>query len=108
MERDYYKFEELGAKVLAISVDSVPSHDHFAAECGLEKLPLLSDFLRDVSRDYGVLRPEGHSERATFIVDKKGIIRWKQVVDLGHQRDNDEILRALRQSLGGLQGGLSQ
>lgn len=82
--------------MLGISVDSIPSHEHFAAECGLKNLPLLSDFQRKVSEAYGVLRPEGHSERATFIIDKQGIVRWKQVFPLDKQRSNDEILRALR------------
>lgn len=62
----------------------------------MESFPLLSDFDRKVSRDYGVLRPEWFSERVTFIIDKKGTIRWKQVVPLDHQRNIDEILRELR------------
>lgn len=100
------RFEELDAQVLGISVDSVPSHEHFAMECGLKRLPLLSDFQRKVSESYGVLRPEGHSERATFIIDKQGIVRWKQIVPLDQQRSNDEILRALKQIVGTQRGGI--
>ncbi len=86
----------------------MPSHDHFAIECGLKKLPLLSDFQRTVSQAYGLLRPEGHSERATIIIDKQGIVRWKQVVPTDQQRRNDEILQALRQAVGGARGTLKQ
>ncbi len=98
----------MDAQVLGISVDSVPSHEHFAIECGLKKLPLLSDFLRSVSQTYGLLRPEGHSERATIIIDKQGIVRWKQVVPTDQQRRNEDILQALRQAIGETKGTLRQ
>lgn len=69
-------------------------------ECRLESLPLLSDFKREVTQAYGILRPEGYSERATFIIDKQGIVRWKQIVPSDQQRSNDEILHALKQIAG--------
>lgn len=54
-----------------------------------------------MSRDYGVLRPERFSERATFIIDKQGIIRWKQIVPPNRPRDLDEILEQLRRITSG-------
>jgi len=71
------------------------------------KLPLISDFNRTLSRAYGLLRPEGFSERATIIVDKQGKVRWKQVVPLDQQRDNEEILAQLRKIEGKPPTGMS-
>lgn len=107
MEKDLPKFEELDAQVLGISVDSLPSHQAFANSCGLTKLPLVSDFNRSLSKEYGVLLPEGHSQRATFIIDKEGKVRWKQVVPLDQQRDDEEILKELRKIEGKPSGGIS-
>ena len=45
---------------------------------------------------YGVLREGGFTERATFIVDKEGIIRFKHVYDINELPDNEELLRSLR------------
>lgn len=82
--------------MLGISVDANPTQAAFAKHCGVESFPLLSDFDRKVSRLYGVLRPEWFSERATFIIDKQGIVRWKQVAPLYQQRNIEEILEQLR------------
>ncbi|MGH3088268.1 MAG: peroxiredoxin [Rubrobacteraceae bacterium] len=72
------RFEELGAKVLGISVDSPWSHEAWAHARELT-IPLLSDFQREVTRDYGVLREEGFAERAYFVIDGEGRIRAKRV-----------------------------
>ncbi|NUQ36879.1 MAG: redoxin domain-containing protein [Caldilineales bacterium] len=89
------RFAELDAVVLGISTDSPHSHRAFAAELGLE-FPLLSDFFgKAVSEIYGVLRPEGYSERATFIIDKQGILRHAQVHELGKAPDVEALLHAL-------------
>lgn len=44
---------------------------------------------------YGVLRSEGKSERAIFVIDKKGIIRYVDVHDIDQQPDNEELFRVL-------------
>ena len=60
---------------MGISVDASPSNKKFAEEMSLT-YPLLSDFNRKVSKDYGVLDEERNlARRATFVVDKGGIIR---------------------------------
>jgi len=82
--------------VLGISVDANPTQAAFARHCGVQSFPLLSDLDRKVSRLYGVLRPESFSERATFIIDKRGIIRWSKVHPQYRQRDIEEILAELR------------
>jgi glutaredoxin len=59
--------------------------------------PLLSDFYPHgkVAQAYGVLRSEGYSERAIFVIDKTGIVRYVDVHDIDDQPDNDELLRVL-------------
>ncbi len=56
-------------------MDSVPANKVFAEQIGVN-FPLLSDFKRDVSKQYGILNEErGFANRATFVIDKQGIIR---------------------------------
>ncbi len=94
---DIDKFEHAGTKVFGISVDATPSQKAFQEQAGF-RTELLSDFLRDVSRAYGVLlEDEGFSKRAYFLVDKGGVVRWKHVeAALADRRENDEILAAIR------------
>ena|SRR2546422_706683 len=69
------KFEANDTQVLGISVDSGPANQHWAQELGVT-FPLLSDFMRKVSADYGVYNAErGFANRATFVVDKEGKIQ---------------------------------
>jgi glutaredoxin len=83
--------------VLGLSVDSVPSLKAWAESLGGITYPLLSDFYPHgaVAKKYGVLRPEGHSERALFVLDRGGILRWAKIYELDTQPDNDELLRVL-------------
>lgn len=74
-------FKRLEAELLAISVDSLYSHGAWAAVRGIT-FPLLADFHPKgaVARRYGILRDsDGFSERALFIIDPDGIIRYKEV-----------------------------
>ena len=59
--------------------------------------PLLSDFYPhgDVAKSYGVLRKEGMPERALFIIDKDGIVRYIDVHELREQPDEDALFEAL-------------
>jgi len=60
--------------VLGISVDSSPANRAFARQIGVT-FPLLSDFNRKVSTEYGVLNTQhGFANRTTFVIDKQGII----------------------------------
>ena len=74
-QADIAKFDATDTQVLGISVDSSPANKAFAKEIGVT-FPLLSDFKRKVVRDYGIFDEErGFGTRATFVVDKEGIIR---------------------------------
>ena len=73
------------AQVVAISVDSPFSLDHWATKEGYT-FPLLSDFNKDVSKAYGVLYEEllgfrGVSKRAAFVVDKSGTVQYAWVTE---------------------------
>ncbi len=58
-----------------MSVDSIPANREFAKQIGIT-FPILSDFKRTVVKDYGVFNEEqGFGNRATFLIDKEGIIR---------------------------------
>ena len=94
---EYDQFEKAGAAVLPISVDSIPTHKEFRAKHQMTH-DLLSDFQRQVSKDYGVLIPEKNfTQRAYFLVDKNGVIRWKHVeAELGHSRSNQELLGEIK------------
>ena len=90
---DYAAFKSRDVAVIPISVDAVPSLKEYKAKYNLG-LDLASDFKREVSRAYGTLDEERfHSNRAYFLIDKAGVIRWRFIEDaLRHRRDNLELL----------------
>ncbi len=93
---DYDAFATAGVTVLPISVDSVPTLKEFKSKHNLT-VDLLSDFKRDASRAYGTLLEElFFSNRAYFLIDADGIVRWAHVEDSpGKSRTNAEILAAI-------------
>lgn len=74
--RDITEFEEVGARVLAISPQDVTSHEEFSCKQGGFGFPLLADTDKDVATAYGVIGPVGFYRRSIFIVDREGIIRY--------------------------------
>ncbi len=71
------KFEGTGAKVFTISTDNSPAQKYWATEVLKTSVPMLSDFMREVSAKYGVLMKErGIANRATFVVDTDGKISY--------------------------------
>ncbi len=74
-QADIARFDASDTQVLGISVDSGPANAHWAKELGVT-FPILSDFKRTAVRDYGIYNEaQGYANRATFVVDKQGIIR---------------------------------
>ena len=100
-EAEMADFERYDAQVLGISVDSVPSHVAFAKSIGgIERYPLLADFhpKGDVSKKYGVWKDDaGHCERAIFVIDKEGIVRYIDVHNIGEAPENVQVLEELRE-----------
>jgi peroxiredoxin len=91
------EFQRFGAELIGISVDGIWSHLAFAKDRNLH-FPLLADFepKGQVARAYQVYRDkEGTSERALFVIDAEGIVRWSYVSPVGVNPGADGILRAL-------------
>jgi peroxiredoxin len=91
------EFEKFNAELLGISVDGVWSHLAFAKDRNLH-FPLLADFepKGKVARAYHVYRAQdGTSERALYVIDADGIVRWSDVSPVGVNPGADGILRAL-------------
>ena len=94
---DFDQFEGAGVAVLPISVDSIPTLREYKSKYGMHA-DLLSDFRRDVSRVYGVLNEERfYSNRAYFLIDRDGVVRWSHVEEHGGmRRENTEIFDRIR------------
>jgi len=91
------EFREHGAEILGISVDGVWCHAAFARDRNLH-FPLLADFEPKgaVARQYGAYREgDGTSERALFVLDAEGIIRWSFCSPIAVNPGADGILKAL-------------
>lgn len=94
-------FSKIDATIVGVSKDSVKRHDNFKAKHDLP-FPLASDADSDVCERYGVWveksmygRKFMGIERATFLIDKKGVVRnvWRKVKVKGHA---DEVLEAVK------------
>ncbi len=91
------EFHRAGAQLVGISVDGVWCHAAFAEARKLH-FPLLADFepKGEVARRYGAYRPaEGLAQRALFVIDAGGVIRWSYLSPLGLNPGADGILDAL-------------
>lgn len=93
------EFRARDAQLLGASIDS--EYVHLAwrrekEELGNLPFPMLADVKRELSGALGILDPEaGVAQRATFIVDPHGVIRFVYVTDLNVGRSPDEVLRVL-------------
>ncbi len=82
-------FGDAGAVVLGVNRDSAYTHKAWATEYGIE-VPLLADMNLNVARSYGVaLEERGVSQRAVFLIDKEGVVRFEYV----EARTGDYTLR---------------
>src|SRR3989441_9790639 len=91
------EFRKFDAELLGVSVDGVWSHLAFSKDRNLH-FPLLSDFepKGSVAKKYGVYRnQDGITERALFVLDSNGIIRWSYVSPIGVNPGAEGILKAL-------------
>jgi peroxiredoxin len=91
------EFQRFNAQLLGVSVDGVWSHLAFAADRNLH-FPLLADFepKGEVARAYRAYRDDdGTSERALYVIDADGIVRWSYVSPVDVNPGADGILRAL-------------
>lgn len=82
-------FDETDAVLLGITVDNIPTLHAWTRQMGTVWFHVLSDFWPhgSVAKQYGVFRSDGLTERAVFIIDKQGIIRFIQVSDINKKPD---------------------
>jgi alkyl hydroperoxide reductase subunit AhpC len=83
---------------VGISCDSSFSQKAWAESIGGLSFPLLADFWPhgETAKKYGVLRDGGFPERALFIIDKQGVIRYIDVHELREQPDEEVLFEELR------------
>jgi peroxiredoxin (alkyl hydroperoxide reductase subunit C) len=90
-------FDENDAILLGITVDNIPTLFAWTNQMGKLWFPVLSDFWPHgaVAKKFGVLRSNGVSERALFVIDKKGIIRYIDVHDINQRPPLEDLATAL-------------
>ena len=93
-----HDLDAMDVQVLGITEDNVPSQYAWQKAMGDINFPVMSDFWPHgaVASKYGVLRPDtGTSERAVFIIDKKGIVRYIEVYGINQTPTVNDLLEAL-------------
>jgi peroxiredoxin Q/BCP len=94
---DIDQFRSVEAQVLAISPQSIESHDGFSSDQGGFAFPLLADGDKAVGRAYGILGPVGFYRRSIFVVDGEGAVRYAHRAVAGLWfRPTDEVVEAVR------------
>ncbi|MCI5082336.1 MAG: redoxin domain-containing protein [Saprospiraceae bacterium] len=104
MRDDIASYNGLDAEILAVSVDSLFTLEKFKEEQKLN-FPLLSDFNKTASTAYGalyedfVLGMKGVSKRSAFVIDKKGVVRYAEVLENAGDLPNFEAVKETLSSL---------
>jgi peroxiredoxin (alkyl hydroperoxide reductase subunit C) len=90
-------FDKNDALLLGITVDNIPTLYAWTNQMGKLWFPVLSDFYPHgkVAESYGVLRSDGTAERALFVIDKKGVIRYLDVHDINKRPSLEVLIREL-------------
>lgn len=93
------KFKDLGVQVVGVSIDSQFTH-HAWRNTPVEKggighvqFPMVADVRHEIVRAYGVEHPDGVALRASFLINKEGIVQHQVVNNLPLGREVDEMLR---------------
>ena len=97
-EAELASFSALNTQILGISIDHVHTLKAWAKSLGEISYPILSDFWPhgEVAQKFGVLRSDGRSERAIFVMDSQGIIQYIDIHDIHDQPNNEELRKVLR------------
>lgn len=92
-------FDQYDSILLGITVDNIPTLFAWTNQMGHLWFPVLSDFWPHgkVAGDYGILRSDGMAERAIFLIDKKGIIRYINVNDINKRPSLEVLVHELQQ-----------
>ena len=97
-ESDLKEFEAADTVVLGVSIDPQPSKTAWARELGINSFDLLSDNYPygEAAQKYGVFREkDGITDRALFVIDKNGKVRWSKVYDIPEHPPNQELFTQL-------------
>jgi len=91
-------FDQNDAVLLGISVDNIPTLYSWTNQMGKLWFPVLSDFYPhgETASRFGILRSDGTSERALFIIDKQGIIRYIYLQDINKRPPLDVLVQELK------------
>ncbi|OGP54953.1 MAG: alkyl hydroperoxide reductase [Deltaproteobacteria bacterium RBG_13_52_11] len=91
-------FDQYDAQLIGITVDNIPTLFAWTKQMGKLWFPVLSDFWPHgaVADKYGVLRSDGVSERALFVIDKKGIVRYIDIHDINKRPPLDDLVNELK------------
>ena len=97
MRDDWDQFATADTVVVPISVDSTPTLKEFKSKYAMRS-DFLSDFKREVARQYGVLLEDRfYANRAYFLIDRAGTLRWVHVEEHpGEKRSNAELLEQIK------------
>ncbi|MEM1327491.1 MAG: peroxiredoxin [Bacteroidota bacterium] len=99
MRDDIASYNNMDAEVVAVSVDSPFTLEEFKKQQGYN-FPLLSDFNKEVSGQYGslyddfVMGMKGVSKRSAFVIDKDGVVRYAEVLQNAGEMPNFEDMKA--------------
>jgi peroxiredoxin Q/BCP len=94
---DIDAFAEVDAQILAISPQSVESHEGFSCKQGGFGFPLLADEEKEVGKAYGIIGPLGFYRRSAFVIDKTGVLRYAHRALAGLTfRPTEELIAAVR------------
>ena len=93
------QFKERGVEVVGVSIDS--QFTHFAwrntsiddGGIGEVGFPIVADITHKITRAYGIEHPDGVAMRASFLIDKEGIVQHQVVNNLPLGRNVDEMMR---------------
>jgi peroxiredoxin (alkyl hydroperoxide reductase subunit C) len=90
-------FDKHDAILLGITVDSIPTLFSWTNQMGQLWFPVLSDFWPhgQTAEQYGILRSDGTSERALFVIDRQGVIRYIDVHDINERPSLENLVKAL-------------
>ncbi|PWB73931.1 alkyl hydroperoxide reductase, partial [candidate division GN15 bacterium] len=93
------EFKQRGVEVVGVSIDSEFTHHAWRntppaqGGVGPVKFPMIADVKHEICRSYGIEHPAGVALRATFLIDRDGIVRHQVVNDLPLGRNIDELIR---------------
>jgi len=98
-DRRIEQFRELGVEVVGVSIDSQFTHYAWRntpiekGGIGPVRFPIVADVKHEIAKAYGVEHPDGVALRASFLIDKNGIVQHQVVNNLPLGRNVDEMLR---------------